>query len=134
MGGMRSKPRKKRPEQAGREKYFGRRAALYAGAGGGIQEGYAEGGGRGRASIGRISIRLPAKLHEELRELEAARVEGGQDNVEGEVGDLLFVVMEAMARFLKSGSGAGFLRKTNMKFRRRFGYIEDVLAKRRGAP
>lgn len=66
------------------------------------------------------------KLHEELRELEAAQAEGIPANVEDEVGDLLFVVVN-MARFLKVDPEQA-LRKTNAKFRRRFGHVETGLA------
>lgn len=69
---------------------------------------------------------VTGKLHEELKELEAAQLEGTQGGVENEVGDLLFVVVN-MARFLKVDPEQA-LRKTNAKFRRRFGYIEAVLA------
>ncbi|MEO7651803.1 MAG: nucleoside triphosphate pyrophosphohydrolase, partial [Bryobacteraceae bacterium] len=41
-----------------------------------------------------------AKLHEELAELEGARIDGRQENLEDELGDLLFVLVN-LARFVK---------------------------------
>jgi MazG family protein len=68
------------------------------------------------------------KLHEELGEIEDARRNGGPDEVEGELGDLLFVVVN-LARFFKVDPEQA-LRKSNAKFRERFGYIERRLAER----
>ncbi|HEV8147577.1 MAG TPA: nucleoside triphosphate pyrophosphohydrolase [Bryobacteraceae bacterium] len=68
------------------------------------------------------------KLHEELGELEAARREGSADATEGEIGDLLFVVVN-IARFLKVDPEQA-LRKTNAKFRRRFAHVEAGLEQR----
>jgi MazG family protein len=67
------------------------------------------------------------KLREELEELDAARKTGSQEEIEGEVGDLLFVVVN-IARFLKVDPEQA-LRKTNTKFRRRFAHVEDGLGK-----
>jgi MazG family protein len=64
------------------------------------------------------------KLHEELREFENAPPE----EQEGELGDLLFVLVN-IARFAKVDPEQA-LRKTNTKFRQRFGYIEQKLAER----
>ena len=55
------------------------------------------------------------KMREELDELDAARKSGEQEAVEGEIGDLLFVVIN-IARFLKVDPEQA-LRKTNNKFR-----------------
>jgi MazG family protein len=68
------------------------------------------------------------KLHEELTELDAARRQGLHQELEEEVGDLLFVVIN-IARFLKVDSEQA-LRKTNAKFRKRFGFVERGLAER----
>ena len=68
-----------------------------------------------------------AKLHEELGELEEARV-GSVEEIEGEVGDLLFVVVN-IARFLKVDPEQA-LRKTNAKFRRRFSHVEQGIEAR----
>jgi uncharacterized protein YabN with tetrapyrrole methylase and pyrophosphatase domain len=66
------------------------------------------------------------KLHEELGELdEARRVKTDPAEIEGEIGDLLFVIVN-MARFLKVDPEQA-LRKTNAKFRRRFGHVEAGL-------
>jgi len=63
------------------------------------------------------------KLDEELRELAHARTIGTQRELEGELGDLLFVLVN-LARFLKVDPEQA-LRKTNAKFRKRFGYVEQ---------
>jgi len=63
------------------------------------------------------------KLDEELRELAEARQTGPPAAVEGELGDLLFVIVN-LARFLKVDPEQA-LRKSNAKFRRRFGYVEQ---------
>jgi len=62
------------------------------------------------------------KLEEELHELARAREGAAHAEVEGEVGDLLFVLVN-LARFLKVDPEQA-LRKTNAKFRKRFGYVE----------
>ena len=63
------------------------------------------------------------KLDEELRELAQARQQGSQAEREGEIGDLLFVLVN-LARFLKVDPEQA-LRKTNAKFRRRFAHVES---------
>jgi MazG family protein len=68
------------------------------------------------------------KLREELEELAAARAGAVQEEVEGEIGDLLFVIVN-IARFLKVDPEQA-LRRTNAKFRRRFAFVEDGLAER----
>jgi MazG family protein len=68
------------------------------------------------------------KLHEELAELDAARHAGSADEIEGEIGDLLFVLVN-VARFLKVDPEQA-LRKTNAKFRRRFAHVEAGLEER----
>ena len=65
------------------------------------------------------------KLHEELKELEGARQSGDSSHMEDEIGDLLFVIVN-IARFLKVDPEQA-LRRTNRKFRRRFGYLEQKL-------
>jgi tetrapyrrole methylase family protein/MazG family protein len=64
------------------------------------------------------------KLNEELAELKAA---SSQDEKEDELGDLLFVIVN-IARFLKVDPEQA-LRRTNAKFRRRFGQVEQGLGK-----
>jgi MazG family protein len=68
------------------------------------------------------------KLDEETRELHAARnaPEPDREAMENEVGDMLFVIVN-IARFLKVDPEQA-LRKTNAKFRRRFGHVETGLA------
>lgn len=68
------------------------------------------------------------KLHEELAEFAEARRNSAQEELEGELGDLLFVLVN-LARFVKVDPEQA-LRKTNAKFRQRFGYIERALAAR----
>ncbi len=72
------------------------------------------------------------KLYEELAELDAARETGSAGEVEGEIGDLLFVIVN-IARFLKVDPEQA-LRKTNSKFRRRFSQVETGLAARGKTP
>jgi tetrapyrrole methylase family protein/MazG family protein len=62
------------------------------------------------------------KLEEELHELADARNGASQEEIEGELGDLLFVLVN-LARFLKVDPEQA-LRKTNRKFRNRFGHVE----------
>ena len=63
------------------------------------------------------------KLDEELRELAEARENGTPAELEGEIGDLLFVLVN-LARFLKVDPEQA-LRKTNAKFRKRFAFVES---------
>lgn len=63
------------------------------------------------------------KLDEETAELKQAIAE--EKNIEEEIGDMLFVVLN-LARKLDIDAESA-LRKTNRKFRRRFGYIERKL-------
>jgi tetrapyrrole methylase family protein/MazG family protein len=91
------------------------------------------------------------KLHEELAELGEARrnastpglqaaaglhpavgLSSATDELENEMGDLLFVLVN-LARFLKVDPEQA-LRRTNAKFRRRFGFIESKLAERGRKP
>jgi len=66
------------------------------------------------------------KLHEEMAEFDEARRHASQPELEDEMGDLLFVLVN-LARFVKVDPEQA-LRKTNAKFRKRFGYIEGKLA------
>ncbi len=72
------------------------------------------------------------KLFEELNEFAEARVRGSRDELEDELGDMLFVLVN-LARFVKVDPEQA-LRKTNAKFRRRFGYVERNLAERGKTP
>ena len=68
------------------------------------------------------------KLEEELHELADARKQASHDEIEGEIGDLLFVLVN-LARFMKVDPEQA-LRKSNAKFRRRFGHVETALQAR----
>ena len=68
------------------------------------------------------------KLHEELAEFDEARRGDSQDRLEDELGDMLFVLVN-IARFVKVDPEQA-LRRTNAKFRARFGHIERRLAER----
>jgi MazG family protein len=72
------------------------------------------------------------KLREELAEFSEARRNGSHAEIEGELGDLLFVLVN-LARFVKVDPEQA-LRATNAKFRHRFGYIERKLAERGTTP
>jgi MazG family protein len=65
------------------------------------------------------------KLDEETAELKSAIERGEKDNIDEEIGDLLFVVMN-LARHLDVEPETA-LKKTNRKFRERFKFIEDEL-------
>jgi MazG family protein len=73
------------------------------------------------------------KLHEELNELQhERRVQAPRERLEDEIGDLLFVLVN-LARFVKVDPEQA-LRRTNAKFRDRFGYVEQKLAERGKSP
>jgi MazG family protein len=65
------------------------------------------------------------KLREELIELDGARKTGSAEELQDEIGDLLFVIVN-IARFLKVDPEQA-LRGTNSKFRRRFAHVEQGL-------
>jgi MazG family protein len=71
---------------------------------------------------------LIAKLREEAEELAEARDGGDSDDLEDEVGDLLFMAVN-IARFLKVNPELA-LKRSNRKFRERFGYVERALEAR----
>ena len=73
-----------------------------------------------------------AKIREEINEVEAELDAGRLDHAQGEVGDLLFVVVN-LARHLKIDPEQA-LRGTNGKFERRFGFIEAALARQGRGP
>lgn len=68
------------------------------------------------------------KLNEEIDELNVAISNDEQEKIEEEIGDLLFVVVN-LARKLDVEPETA-LKKTNRKFRERFGYIERELKTR----
>jgi len=63
------------------------------------------------------------KLHEELNELAEARKGESREELENEIGDILFAVVN-VARHLKVDPEQA-LRKSNTKFRRRFAHVES---------
>ena len=67
------------------------------------------------------------KIQEELEELKIACAEGQFKEMEGELGDVLFSIVN-LARFLKI-DGEVALNSTNNKFTRRFSYIEEEIRK-----
>jgi MazG family protein len=67
-----------------------------------------------------------AKLHEEIAEFRAAQASGSADEMEDELGDLMFTIVN-LARFAKVDPEQA-LRRTNAKFRRRFSHVEKRLA------
>ena len=68
------------------------------------------------------------KLEEEMHELAEARQTASQEHIEGEIGDILFVLVN-LARFV-SVDPEQALRKSNTKFRRRFAHVEQSLRER----
>jgi tetrapyrrole methylase family protein/MazG family protein len=72
------------------------------------------------------------KLNEELKELEEARSGAQPEQLEDELGDVLFVLVN-LARFLRVDPEQA-LRRTNRKFRDRFAYIEKKLAEAGKSP
>lgn len=65
------------------------------------------------------------KLNEETAELRSAIERGDKTNIDEEIGDLLFVVMN-LARHLDVEPETA-LNRTNRKFRQRFKFIEQEL-------
>jgi nucleoside triphosphate diphosphatase len=72
------------------------------------------------------------KISEEVSEVEAEIAQGSAHALSGEVGDLLFAVVN-LARHLKIDPEAA-LRGANAKFERRFAHIENRLAERGRTP
>lgn len=68
------------------------------------------------------------KLEEELGELNQAIDRQKPDEISEEIGDLLFVVVNLARRLEVDAETA--LKKTNRKFRHRFGFIESALKER----
>ena len=73
-----------------------------------------------------------AKIREEADEIEAALLNADKDRLPGEIGDLLFAVVN-LARHMDVDPEAA-LRSTNAKFERRFAFVERALAERGKSP
>jgi ATP diphosphatase len=73
-----------------------------------------------------------AKIREETDEIASALATRDRNQIAGEIGDLLFVVVN-LARHLDVDPESA-LRTTNLKFERRFASIEDALAARGKTP
>lgn len=69
-----------------------------------------------------------AKVEEEKKELEDAVLSKNKLNIEDEMGDLFFALIN-YSRFLKVDPEAA-IEKTNLKFKKRFEYIEKQAAKK----
>ena len=67
-----------------------------------------------------------AKLDEEVAELRNAMISGKKGDIEAEIGDLLFVIVN-LARKLDVEPETA-LKRTNRKFRKRFKFIEDEIS------
>jgi nucleoside triphosphate diphosphatase len=65
------------------------------------------------------------KIHEELEEVKEASSTGKRERIEDEIGDLLFSVANLARHFGIDPEAA--LRRTNAKFERRFGAVEEAL-------
>ena len=68
------------------------------------------------------------KVHEEISELKEAESNGSKPHIEEEIGDVLFAIVN-LSRTLKI-SAEDALRKTNVKFIRRFKFVEQELKKK----
>ena len=66
------------------------------------------------------------KIREETAELAEAMASGSDDDIDEELGDLLFAAVN-LARFRKRKDSEALLRQANAKFERRFRYIEKQL-------
>jgi len=65
------------------------------------------------------------KVIEEIKEMQASEKDGTYDELEGEIGDVLFAMVN-YARFLDVNP-ENALRRTNTKFIKRFGYVEEKI-------
>jgi ATP diphosphatase len=71
------------------------------------------------------SAQVIDKIHEELEEVEEAASSGDRSRIEDEIGDLLFSVANLARHYGIDPETA--LRRTNAKFERRFGSVENAL-------
>jgi len=65
------------------------------------------------------------KVVEEIEEMHQSELDGTHDELEGEIGDVIFALVN-YSRFLRVNP-ENALRKTNNKFIKRFGYVEDKI-------
>lgn len=72
------------------------------------------------------AAQVTAKIHEEIEEVTEALEKGTAAEIEDEIGDLLFAVVNLARHGGVDPESA--LRRSNAKFRRRFGHIESELA------
>ena len=63
------------------------------------------------------------KVHEEILELKDAEASGKKQNIEEEIGDVIFAIVNLSRHLTISSEDA--LRKTNQKFVRRFKKVEE---------
>src|ERR1039457_6287171 len=89
-------------------------------------------GERGGGLLDSVPRALPALVEAQQLTSRAAHVGFDWDNAEQELGDMLFVLVN-LARFVKVDPEQA-LRKTNAKFRQRFGYIERRLGEQGKSP
>ena len=75
--------------------------------------------------MGEYTDQIFDKLNEETSELQEAISSGDKELQQEEIGDLLFVVVNLARKLGVEPENA--LKKTNRKFRKRFGYIEEEL-------
>ena len=88
-------------------------------------EGFEQAVGEFQERIPHLAQGLLAKIREEADEI-ASEIDAGGHKVAGEIGDLLFAVVN-LARHLEVDPESA-LRATNLKFERRFAAIEVTLA------
>jgi len=69
------------------------------------------------------------KIDEEVHELKEAFTSDKQENIDEEIGDLLFAVVN-LVRFRKRASAEELLASANTKFIKRFKYIEQALSQK----
>jgi len=73
------------------------------------------------------------KIEEEIGELRSAMKTGDNEQIDGELGDLLFAVAN-LSRFRKRDSAELLLARATKKFKNRFAFIEKKLAEQHRAP
>ncbi|MFZ2653698.1 MAG: nucleoside triphosphate pyrophosphohydrolase [Victivallales bacterium] len=79
------------------------------------------------------SAQIIEKIEEEIGELKDAVRNGSESDINGEIGDLLFSVVN-LARYRNTESAEEIINGTIQKFERRFRYIEEKLAEDNKSP